>query len=158
MLGQHPNDEPAVRTEMRHAEHRTKKRVLLGVHSQLRGSRQNFRKMSLNSKRVTQASAVCGTFTKAQRQFLAANFEHAKRDHAKSVQCSLSPKGVLRTSIYFEFPPPTQQTDGSDADNVDDVHNVVANSARAVTLPTTVPASATASALLQEVRSAAAYV
>ena len=56
------------------------------------------------SKRVAAASAVVDALRKSQRQLLAVTYEEAVCRRAKSVQVSLTPKGVLRTSVYLEWP------------------------------------------------------
>jgi hypothetical protein len=55
-------------------------------------------------KRVAAATAVAGSLAKAQRQLLAATYEEAARRHAKSVQVTFTPKGVLKASVYLEWP------------------------------------------------------
>jgi hypothetical protein len=55
-------------------------------------------------KRVAAASAVVGSLAKAQRQLLAVTYEEAVRRHAKSVQVTFTPKGVLKASVYLEWP------------------------------------------------------
>ena len=55
-------------------------------------------------KRVAAATAVVGSLAKAQRQLLAATYEEAARRHAKSVQVTFTPKGVLKASVYLEWP------------------------------------------------------
>ena len=42
---------------------------------------------------------MCGTLPRSHRQLLAAIFDESARRNAKSVQCSISPKGVLRASV-----------------------------------------------------------
>jgi hypothetical protein len=55
-------------------------------------------------KRVAAATAVVGSLAKAQRQLLAVTYEEAVRRHAKSVQVTFTPKGVLKASVYLEWP------------------------------------------------------
>jgi hypothetical protein len=55
-------------------------------------------------RRVAAATAVAGSLAKAQRQLLAATYEEAARRHAKSVQVTFTPKGVLKASVYLEWP------------------------------------------------------
>jgi hypothetical protein len=65
-------------------------------------------------KRVAAATAVVGSLAKAQRQLLAVTYEEAVRRHAKSVQVTFTPKGVLKASVYLEcrslkHPPPIER-------------------------------------------------
>ena len=60
---------------------------------------------------VAAAEAVVDTLRKAQRQLLAATYDPAASRHAKSVQVSLTRKGVMKTSVYLEWPQVAQQVD-----------------------------------------------
>jgi len=69
------------------------------------------------AKRVASTAAVVGTLTKRERQLVATIFSEAANRSAKSVQVVSTPKGVIKTSVYLQWPEPRSSQAGQvDAD------------------------------------------